>query len=787
MNRTYQRILLSFFLVVTISTVKAFSVSIQNQELENGLRQIGRKIQQLETLIIEAEQQEADASYEKATLNIARYFSNCIVSDAQRVEANEAILKTWKKVEEHVSSVRAEAVEMPYRALRRTDQILDEAIAALTENKRTQKRRAGVFPREVLGGAFSNDYFFVNGHPVFLGGYNLQLNSDDHKNVRDSGGNVTDFGPRIDDLFPAGDEADEVFVSSEIERLNGLYSNGMYAVSVLKWPKIPDWILEKYEGITQSTGHFFPVDLNHPGTEELLRLYADSYVSGIKDHPGILMYLLVNEIEFNISESVKSTFFRNDFREWVQSEHGTIENLNEVWGAQYADFVNIIFNDDLFVNPASWYDLCRFNQQQVTEFVRKYYDIVKVADPDARAYVKVVNEKTFAGTIISGKQNIWSWHSNGVDREALQEFLDINGCDTRILPGFPSHISTPWYSEDLYSLHWLGLGAAFDFMKSIAPDQPLFDGEWHVTQTLGYRNPDIPADHLRASLWLSHLLGMSANQIWGWTRGGPSASQYELRRTDSVYGGLLNQPQLVNAYARGMIEVNAYANEIIAFARARPSVYILYSEASAIQDMSYLDQQLAAYEALFFFGEKIGFVTERMLARDGVPAGCKWLVIPGNNHVSTTTLAVIRSYLNNGGKSVILGDKALSLNPHGKPHPSSETEFVDSILKISVGGVDQVIAGFESAWPDSLKNRAVECRISGSVPFGVFWRTAEFNGETLLFLLNVSTGVKEVSISAGGQVVNVAHDLISNGQESIAELALAPKQFRLFKTGSSSQ
>ena len=111
--------------------------------------------------------------------------------------------------------------------------------------------------------------------------------------------------------------------------------------------------------------------------------------------------------------------------------------------------------------------------------------------------------------------------------------------------------------------------------------------------------------HVETALWLAHLHGMSANLGWYWSREADGA----IAGASWFKGSLLQQPWMLQAYAQETLSLSRFVRPVLAFAQQPRPVRLLYSEASAIQDVSYLDALRDAYEALNFLGVSIGVVT----------------------------------------------------------------------------------------------------------------------------------------------------------------------------------
>ena len=242
-------------------------------------------------------------------------------------------------------------------------------------------------------------------------------------------------------------------------------------------------------------------------------------------------------------------------------------------------------------------DWVRWNDRRFGSYIAEMHAAVRRGHSDALTTVKFSNEAAIVGTKNHAyREQRTSRHNMGVDRWAMAQLLDIQGCDTR-----PTLLSPD------YAFAWRYPGMAYDLQRSIAPQKPIDDSEWHGVQTVYHTDVDQPPEFLNASLWFSYLHGVDMNLTWWWCRAGtePRAQWFE--------GGLLTQPQLLDAWARNSIEVQRFAPEIVAFQDAPMRVRLLFSKPSAVLDLQYLDTQRDAYEALSWFGIPVGFATEEML------------------------------------------------------------------------------------------------------------------------------------------------------------------------------
>jgi beta-galactosidase len=323
----------------------------------------------------------------------------------------------------------------------------------------------------------------------------------------------------------------------------------------------------------------------------------------------------------------------------------------------------------------------------------------------------------------------------------------------------------------MYAFHWLEQSMSFDFMKSLAPDKLLLDDEWHVQSTVFFRRPSLPADYMTASLWLAHLHGMGANEIWHWGR-----SEHGRRLVKDLVDSLTMQPVTLNAYFTGMMQINAYSQEVVALAQMPKTVKLLWSESSAIMSTDYLDTNLVAYQAASFLGQAVGYVTENQLAQSGVSSDTRLLIIPNAVHVQASTIEAIKKYIANHGQLVVIGDQSLTLSPDST-QKHQKLQFLEnpSVLLCQPANPTILHKQLSQYLED---DQSIAPMIDGHPAYGVVCRSVEFQGQKLLFLMNLMNHA--VAIDSIRHTPEKMQSLLNNNTQSTRSLNLTPMSFGLY-------
>ncbi len=592
-------------------------------ETRERLDRIRDKARALAGLIKEGRADALDVALQDATLVTAEHFLRWIPADAAR-DGHE---------------------RLALREATRLEPLLDRAIVEAKDVLAAPGAHPAAAPPNVMQAVLRGANWFVGERPVFLIGFNgfdKRCLADLPRlgcNFDTSGGGAAAYilnrGPEPEAEAIQRLSVDPVRAAAKL----GIRSNIHFG------HRLPRWAEEKHLDITAAEGHFMFYDMDHPEARRLTCTTMEAIARALRGLPGVACYDLWNEAAYHRMSKRGLAKFRAAMR----GQYGDIARLNASWGTAFTHFDRLRpFTRDPD-RPAAYMDWVRWNNSRFSDYVAEMRAAVRRGDPNALTTVKFSNEAVIVGSLNHAyRRQQTSRHNLGVDRWAMAQLLEIQGCDTR-----PTLLSPD------YAFAWRYPGMAYDLQRSMAPDKPIDDSEWHAVQTVYFENEDQPAEFVNASLWFSYLHGMDMNLTWWWSRTGtaPKAQWFT--------GSLLTQPQLLEAWARNSITVQRHAPEIAAFQDVPPRVRLLFSKPSAILDLSYLDMQRDAYETLHWFGVPVGFVTEEMLL-----AGFRdldVLVIPAARHASAGVRGAVAKLATSGVPVWTAGDHCLSLTPHGRP------------------------------------------------------------------------------------------------------------------------
>ncbi|NOY80289.1 MAG: hypothetical protein GXP31_04705, partial [Kiritimatiellaeota bacterium] len=691
------------------------------------------KVRELADLIEQGRKRELDVALCDATCVSAEYFLRWIPADLTR-EGDE---------------------ELARRETERLVPLVDRALAEVRAILANPEKHPDVPIPNVREARLEHGNWVANGRPMFLIGLN-QLPPDVLPNLVRFGGNfVTVTGGAAAWTLSRGPEPDSAALERAVIAPARRLAQFPVRINVLFGHRMPPWAVQKYPDITAVDGHFMDYDIDHPVAQQLTCTAFEAAARSLRNVPGVTCYDVWNEAGY---WKVSSRGLEK-FRRAMKTRYRTLAALNRAWGTDHEAFSEVKPLRDPQTHPAAYRDWTVWNDERLAEFARRMRDAVRRGDPDALVTMKITNEAVVMGSrsLTFGRRKS-SAHGQGIDRWKLSRLFDLQGCDTR-----PTLLSPD------YAFAWRYPGMAYDLQRSMAPDKPIDDSEWHGIQTVYFENEDQPAAYLDAALWFSYLHGMDMNITWWWSRtaaGEPKQSWFR--------GSLLTQPQLLDAWARNNITVQRFAPEIVAFQQQRPRVRLLFSKPSAVLDLHYLDTLFACYENLSWFGIPVGFVTEPMLL--GRPPVMDVLVIPAARHASNGVREAVARLANGATTVVEIGSDCLALDPHGKRR--NTTGGTAGTLKLDN-------PGDLAAWEALLKRAG---QLNGPRCIGpdgisskpVTFRTVRIDGRRLGYLIGL--GKSEAVVRLVGPAGKLLHGRsLFSGKTIPRTRTIQPFQVDLFE------
>ena len=750
-------------------------------DFEKAIAEAKQRTQELEKKIDKLEQADLNLYAERTSLEICEYFIRQAEHDQRSTGSLMTSFLRWQNKDFSRAHAKESAELLPKIQAWQILRILDQIDSDLKNETWLAERPKPVGPVQSQKLKLEGRYLHQDGRPVLAYGFNGERAWREAK----WGMQFANIPIPIDKLFPRRPTSD-----SAVIRQVAFDTRKALAVGLIPNYRFgfvpPRWLLKKYPDLCDKAGHFMDMDIDHPETRAIVEKAIRS-VSPALPKDTFFTFKLGNEISFpldvdtilgddnRVTKKGLSPHGEAQFVEWLKKKYRQLDELNDKWATSFRSWQAAAHAKVDTNNGRQFFDACKFNDERVLAFYVWMNGTVKRYAPTAQTYLNLPNGKflqgSYAGTThLTGTQRTVSDYLSGVWVEGLHRSTDLAGFDTTAMRRPPFKHHHPKYRYEAYAFEWLGLAANYDFHRCVAPNKLMFENELHNAQTLANHDDRLPPEHMTCVNWMQYALGVGMNQLWSWSR-----SNYRpLGR--ATHCSVSNYPALVEAFIRSGIDASSVTDVLAAL--SNPSdrkVSLLYSQASAIQSVEYLDTQLASYEALAFLGVPIGFCTEQQLLGDGL-SDQEVVIVAGARHVSQESVAALQKYQAAGGKVWLVGNEGLDLDEQGVKR-KTEFTFDQSFSLDSVETLHRTLknalrrAGF-----------ATKCIVeddNGS-SLGLFHRSVTIDGQDYLFVAQLCAETKNVRIQSESKSAT-GLDLISGNTEQLNDVELDPWAVRLYK------
>ncbi|MCP4311450.1 MAG: hypothetical protein GY790_09335 [Bacteroidetes bacterium] len=751
---------------------------------DHRLLELRQRIDVVETSL---QQAEALAQTEgEIDLQIARYFAEYITWELGHPDIMKDALAANDFFDEQESLTPAQRDQRYHDhiegELTGAMVLLDQALKRLDEDD----NRAGVEPVRWADMVYKDGNFQVDGRIVFPGGFTLlgwdlvdhdrypqwtvadeeAASRDFLPEMRDMGVSAVGIGISVAGLITGQGTIDHAKIHKQIDAIKKYEALGIKVNLGLGWGGNEATLEKLWPGITKHASNGVTIDIDHPGTYELIEQVMSQLIPLVSDEPALLSWDMANEPFFNMDGWTAHSM--SAYSTWLAGRHGDISSLNKAWQTNYDTYEQIPLPKDKLRQNCSvgeWYDRVTFHNHRTASFFAFIASEIRRHDPDAVIHVKAQDNNSLGPK---------SWAvTDGIDREMMTPAIDLHGLDTRPLPVTEPRMAVITdpdadnavlnYDESIYGFHWLGQSFLYDYLTSLEPYRPVVDFEYHAFSINPIRVPDIGPGHARATLWMAHLHGLVGNMVWYWHRRyGPDPFPAEYFKW-WIYGSISTQPIVAAEYFQTMLSLNMFADEITALANpAERPVGLFVSKPSYIQNQNHIGALHRAYEAACFHDLPLGFVTGDMLVNSGIPDDIKLLIIPDAQYVGARELAVLRQAESAGIRLLYLGRKGITYDEYGFDHSHESLAFLKDVpvleyasapdLARQLGKVMQPLAGHVPVTVEDSE---------GQSAFGVMRRHAYLDGRSILLLVNLAADAVDVRLTNGQGKTAGGYDLLN--------------------------
>ncbi|MBN8216393.1 MAG: beta-galactosidase [Spirochaetes bacterium] len=499
---------------------------------------------------------------------------------------------------------------------------------------------------------------------------------------------------------------------------------------------LPDWSGRgRHQGKRHKLyGGFFPFAIDSENLRQLVAAYYKRIGPAVESHPAFRITWLMNEPTYKSRDAHYVALFR----EAMEKRYVSVDRLNAAWKTQFASFSQVGIPAD---RTPGQYDWKAFHQDQVASWFEWLGKTFRASAPKA---------------ILSSKPMGWCLldPTTGIDFEREALAWDVPGCDSGFSP----------YPAGDFAYGWTEPILVYDFQKSVAPEKPLANHEYHYVH-----EPEVSAEYAYATYWQSHLHGLRLSEFWVWSKG-------DLRGGDGAAGmthTAWSQPKVAWGTSKAAIDLRRLARVLTAFP-GKPEAYLLYSKSSFYGNQAVHAKTLkSVYSTVNSLDAPVGFMTERMILQ-GDLSKAKLLIIPGASVSEKNVAETVRAWAEKGGRVVLVGD-CFSSDPWGEALPEIKGQrFVEAAAR-------ELAPAFDKAFSEAGVSRPIRAKnaLGGSAwPLEV--RTSRLDGKRLVYLLGLQAKTMTVELEAAGGI-KAWEDLVTGEKGTAPRFTVKPCDVRILR------
>lgn len=505
----------------------------------------------------------------------------------------------------------------------------------------------------------------------------------------------------------------------------------------------PEWASKKYPNEIGFNlgGHYFPFVITSANAKALVSRYYAALLPPLAHTGGFRVTWLMNEPTY---EYRKGRDYAGRYRAFLKKKYGSIQELNARWDSEYESF------DQVEVNPGKGtrhrFDAATFHHQLVSEWFSWLYAEAKQND---------------AGLILANKPQAYTVLEplRGIDHEHQAELFDVMASDSE-RPTSSVHYAYSWSRPILL----------YAFQRSVVPKKALADLEFHFGE-----KPNLNPSYVYAALWHGFLNGLRLVNFWTWDPG-------QLDPSKAAPAGLQDtvwsQPQAAWATARAALDLRRLAPYIYRFSE-RASLQIYYGKPSVYLSPESRESIKDTFEAVNGLGLPVGFVTDKMI-RAGKLLSDAALVIPRSTFVEKDVLEHIRSYAQQGGAVILVGN-SLTIDEYQRKHPGEMEVKGKNVTRVGLLPLTELASAIDKTVSTIFQARFRLRNKEGNAAWPVESRCREeAAGETICYVIGLNKTPMDCVFS-GRKAVKGWVDLISGKSASRNSIVVEPLDVRLVK------
>lgn len=506
----------------------------------------------------------------------------------------------------------------------------------------------------------------------------------------------------------------------------------------------------KNDGLPAENQLFLHFDINHPVARELVEKHIRDVIPVLKNYSSIKSIVLSNEpmLEVRYMKERYQTRWEEYLRDVYNND---ISQLNRTYETDYTSFEEVPI-PDRDTRDSKFYDYNEFINEVFTEWHAWMAGIVRELWPEIPIQTKQMNE--FFTSDATDRRRLL----DGTDPIRFAEFTDINGLDNGLC---------------LTEVTSGGRGAleetmAYDLFRGVE-EAPVANTEDHIVQDRSQDFSDEQQYHFGWNIWQGALHGRAWSNVWIWQRG--------TDQSDKAWGSILYRPDCTFQVSKSAMDLNRLAYEVTAIQNKTAKVAVMYSQASRIHSIAYMNAVYQTYAANMYNGVRMNFVFDHE-NQIGKIHDADVLIIPAAYQVTDSTVKEVAEFIRQGGKVITIGDedKILAYDVRDFARTDAEVDYIhehsqnipatmfqNDMTSPTQDELRQILGQFYKE--EGLMNVTIVDADTGETVNGIEWQSAVYDGRTVI---NISNNVWEeprtISVYVNGEKVTDALELRDNVQ-----------------------
>jgi beta-galactosidase len=221
-----------------------------------------------------------------------------------------------------------------------------------------------------------------------------------------------------------------------VEAMDVLGRNGLGVIVGTPTATPPRWMLDRYpdmlavgpDGNPRNFGSRRHYCFSHLGYRAEAARITSLLIEKVGRHPALAGWQTDNEYGCHATTYSYSEAARQGFRRWLEARYGTIEAVNEAWGnvfwsMDYNEFdqIDLPYLTVTEANPAACMDFCRYSSDQVAQFNKVQFDLLKAARPDLPVIHNFMGATEFDHYDLAKTLDVASWDSYPIGHLAVSD------------------------------------------------------------------------------------------------------------------------------------------------------------------------------------------------------------------------------------------------------------------------------------------------------------------------------------------------------------------------------